>query len=95
VTKHPTWNAWIAQENIAMHISRTTVVGVHVRPASPAAPRLPSAIKPRSAGLDVLQRIDSHPAKDVALLTPRLWKEHFAGDPPRSDIDRVPVARQR
>jgi hypothetical protein len=39
---------------------------------------------------DVLQRVDTHPAKDVALLTPRLWKENFAADPLRSDIDRVP-----
>jgi transposase len=27
--------------------------------------------------VDVLQRIDSHPAKDVHLLTPKLWKTHF------------------
>jgi hypothetical protein len=26
---------------------------------------------------DVLVRIDSHPARDVHLLTPRLWKTHF------------------
>jgi hypothetical protein len=30
----------------------------------------------------------SDPAKDVALLTPRLWKTHFGGNPLRSDIDR-------
>lgn len=40
--------------------------------------------------VDVLQRIDTHPAKDVALLTPRLWKEHFGGNPLRSDLDRKP-----
>lgn len=39
--------------------------------------------------VDVLQRIDHHPAKDVALLTPRLWKEHFAAHPMRSHIDRT------
>jgi transposase len=38
--------------------------------------------------VDVLQRVDTHPAKDVALLTPRLWKEHFAKNPLRSDLGR-------
>jgi hypothetical protein len=38
--------------------------------------------------VDVLQRVDTHPAKDVHLLTPRLWKEHFAANPLRSDLDR-------
>lgn len=35
---------------------------------------------------DVLQRVAIHPAKDVAQLTPRLWKEHFADDPMQSDL---------
>ncbi|MFT4730793.1 MAG: hypothetical protein ACI9UN_005323 [Granulosicoccus sp.] len=35
---------------------------------------------------DVLQRVGVHPAKDVAQLTPRLWKEHFAADPMQSDL---------
>jgi transposase len=39
--------------------------------------------------VDVLQRIDTHPAFDVHLLTPRLWKPHFADDPLRSDLDRL------
>lgn len=39
--------------------------------------------------VDVLQRVDRHPARDVELLTPRLWKEHFAGEPLRSAIDRT------
>jgi len=47
-------------------------------------------IDPYTYLVDVLQRIDRHPAKDVALLTPRLWKENFAADPLRSAIDRVP-----
>ena len=34
-------------------------------------------------------QVDDHPASDVAALTPRLWKERFAADPRRSDIDRV------
>ena len=36
--------------------------------------------------VDVLQRIDTHPAIDVHLLTPRLWKEQFSGSPLRSDL---------
>ena len=39
--------------------------------------------------VDVLQRIDRHPAKRVIELTPRLWKELFAENPLRSDLDRV------
>jgi transposase len=46
-------------------------------------------IDPYTYLVDVLQRIDAHPAKDVALLTPRLWKEHFAQSPIRSDVDRA------
>ncbi len=42
--------------------------------------------------VDVLQRVGSHPAKDVDLLTPKLWKRHFAENPMRSDLDSV---RQR
>jgi transposase len=38
--------------------------------------------------VDVLQRVDTHPAAKVHLLTPRLWKEHFADHPLRSDLDR-------
>jgi transposase len=40
--------------------------------------------------VDVLQRIDTHPAFEVHLLTPRLWKQHFATTPLRSDLDRLP-----
>jgi transposase len=39
--------------------------------------------------VDVLQRIDTHPAFDVHLLTPRLWKQHFAANPLRSDLERL------
>lgn len=35
---------------------------------------------------DVLQRVGSHPAKDVIELTPRIWKEKFATNPLRSDV---------
>lgn len=38
--------------------------------------------------VDVLQRVASHPAADVHLLTPRLWKQNFADNPLRSDLCR-------
>jgi transposase len=47
-------------------------------------------VDPYTYLVDVLQRIETHPAKSVAVLTPRLWKENFAGHPLRSDIDRNP-----
>ena len=46
-------------------------------------------IDPYTYLVDVLQRVNEHPAKEVALLTPRLWKEHFADDPFRSDLERA------
>jgi hypothetical protein len=46
-------------------------------------------IDPYTYLVDVLQRVDDHPASDVAALTPRLWKERFADDPRRSDIDKI------
>lgn len=36
--------------------------------------------------IDVLQRIDTHPALEVHLLTPRLWKANFAQAPLTSDL---------
>src|SRR5262249_21557121 len=45
--------------------------------------------------VDVLQRIDTHPAFDVQLLTPRLWKQHFAQNPLCSDLDRLRQYRRR
>ena len=36
--------------------------------------------------VDVLQRVGEHPAARVAELTPRLWKQHFADKPLRSDL---------
>lgn len=38
-------------------------------------------IDPFTYLVDVLRRIHSHPAREVHLLTPRLWKEHFAAGP--------------
>jgi transposase len=43
--------------------------------------------------VDVLQRVDTHPAFDVHLLTPRLWQQHFAENPLRSDLDRASVKK--
>ncbi len=51
-------------------------------------------IDPYTYLVDVLQRIDTHLAKDVAMLTPRLWKENFAENPLRSQIDRLPTVRR-
>lgn len=45
-------------------------------------------IDPYTYLVDVLQRVEDHPASDVAALTPRLWKERFADNPRRSIIDR-------
>lgn len=44
-------------------------------------------IHPYTYLVDVLQRIDSHPASQVQMLTPRLWKAHFAADPMRAPLD--------
>jgi len=43
-------------------------------------------IDPYTYLVDVLQRIDQHPAARVPELTPRLWKQHFAKNPLRSDL---------
>ncbi|MEO8035127.1 MAG: IS66 family transposase [Acidobacteriota bacterium] len=43
-------------------------------------------VDPYTYLVDVLQRIATHPASQVHLLTPRLWKEHFAANPMRSDV---------
>jgi transposase len=45
-------------------------------------------VDPYTYLVDVLQRVEHHPASDVAALTPRLWKERFSADPLRSAIDR-------
>ena len=44
-------------------------------------------VDPYTYLVDVLQRIDSHPMIDIDLLTPRLWKQHFADNPMRAEID--------
>ena len=44
-------------------------------------------INPHAYLTDVIQRVATHPAKDVAELTPSLWKEKFADNPMRSVLD--------
>jgi len=44
-------------------------------------------IHPMTYLIDVLQRIDRHPASEIIELTPRVWKKHFADNPLRSDLD--------
>jgi transposase len=46
-------------------------------------------VDPYTYLVDVLQRISLHPARDVEQLTPRRWKELFAANPLRSDLDRA------
>lgn len=43
-------------------------------------------INPYTYLTDVLLRVGQHPAREVADLTPRLWKGKFAGNPLRSEI---------
>jgi transposase len=50
-------------------------------------------IDPYTYLVDVLQRVGEHPASRVAELTPRLWKQHFAASPLRSDLNRLDGAR--
>lgn len=46
-------------------------------------------INPYDYFVDVLQRVSQHPASKVHELTPRLWKQHFAANPLRSDLHGV------
>ena len=48
-------------------------------------------IDPYTYLVDVLQRVGQHPAARVAELTPRLWKQHFADNPLRSDLHGLPA----
>jgi transposase len=43
-------------------------------------------VDPYTYLVDVLQRVQAHPASQVGELTPRVWKEKFAEDPLRSDL---------
>lgn len=46
-------------------------------------------INPYTYLVDVLQRISQHPASKAIELTPRVWKEKFADNILKSDLDRV------
>ncbi|MBK6510571.1 MAG: transposase [Haliea sp.] len=43
-------------------------------------------VNPYTYLVDVLQRINVHPASKVIELTPRVWKEKFADNPMKSDL---------
>lgn len=46
-----------------------------------------AGIRPYEYLVDVLQRIETHPVREVHLLTPREWAKHFAQRPLRSDLE--------
>jgi hypothetical protein len=46
-------------------------------------------INPYTYLVDVLQRVSQHPASKAVDLTPRIWKEKFADNVLKSDLDRV------
>ena len=48
-------------------------------------------INPYTYLVDVLQRVSLHPASQVEELTPRIWKEKFADNPLKSDIDMLGI----
>ena len=44
--------------------------------------------------VDVLQRLDTHPAAKVSELTPRIWKEKFGDNPiPAALPEGAPIRR--
>ncbi|MDE0305253.1 MAG: transposase, partial [Albidovulum sp.] len=53
---------------------------------SPVATCRLQGVDPRAYLEDVLQRVSVHPSSRVQELTPRLWKDLFAGDPMKSDL---------
>ena len=44
--------------------------------------------------VDVLQRVSTHPDREVVQLTPRLWKDHFADNPMTSDVSKAVPAKE-
>ena len=46
-------------------------------------------VDPYTYLVDVLQRVALHPARDVIELTLRVWKEGFADNPLRSDLEHA------
>ena len=51
-------------------------------------------IDPYTWLVDVLQRVSTHPDREVAQLTPRLWKDHFADNPMTSDVSKAISAKE-
>lgn len=51
-------------------------------------------VNPYDYLVDVLQRVDRHPASQAGDLTPRVWKDKFAENPLRSDVYRSRDARK-
>ena len=45
-------------------------------------------VNPYTWLIDALQKFATHPARDVAQFTPRLWKQNFAANPLTSDIGK-------
>ncbi len=45
-------------------------------------------VDPYTYLVDVLQRVSQHPASKVIELTPRIWKQAFADNPLRSDLEQ-------
>jgi transposase len=50
-------------------------------------------IDPYTYLVDVLQRVADHPQSEIEKLTPRLWAQHYADNPLRSDLDTLPASR--
>lgn len=75
----------VGRKNWMFHVTE-----VGVRAAGIFCTLIRSCIKvqvdPTTYLVDILQRIETHPALDVHLLTPRLWKENFASAPLTSDL---------
>jgi VanZ family protein len=46
-------------------------------------------VDPYTYLVDVLQRVSQHPASKVIELTPRVWKQKFADNPLRSDLEKL------
>ena len=51
-------------------------------------------IDPYDYLVDVMQRVGQHPAADVAQLTPKQWKQHFAENPLRSDLYSIRAGKE-
>ncbi len=50
-------------------------------------------IDPYTYLVDVLQRVADHPKDEIGKLTPKLWAQHYADNPLRSDLDLLTASR--